>query len=353
MTNFGKIPIVMLLSTILVGMVLANVGLLPAYALPASKYGVMTSGSSAGGFANPAVGSTITGSAATNDPSVTKVKFQWLDPGGSVVQMVTDLTSTPAGGSECMTTATKYTGGVRSSDVAAGGGFICFSDAFTIPGPVGDWAMKAAFCTTSQTCSPPHIVNQRAISFVAEEGAPSTGCAAAIVDICIDVDGIATPLSGVGVAANEQVFVGAVLSTWPSLFGAPGTPPFPEGLDMFDNDANLAWTFGAAGDDLHLEDPTGACSTAIRDAFHNFGFDCVVLDLDGSFATFVVPPGFAGQPVSCDFEGAFAFPSPPAVGGCPPFLGPNSVKFFDFNGDGVYKNGEDIVLDVNGDGIFN
>jgi hypothetical protein len=146
-----------------------------------------------------------------------------------------------------------------------------------------------------------------------------------LIDRIIDLDGIAT--ADVGGPGDQQVTPGAALTSWPTGGGS-------EGIDMFDNDGNAAWTFGAAGDDLHLEDPAGACETAIRDGVHNLGADCKVLDIDGSLTD--------GQPVNCDFEvGAF----------CPPGL-PDNVKFHDANGDAVYNNGEDIVLDVNGNGVF-
>ncbi len=147
------------------------------------------------------------------------------------------------------------------------------------------------------------------------------------VDRCIDTDGTATPGDGFAnplTAGSIQVFRGAPLHAWPTGGGF-------EGLDMFDNDGNAAWTFGPAGDDLHVEGP--AHPGAIRNAFHD-PTDPVVLDYNGSL--------WAGQPVNCDFEfGAF----------CPPTL-PGLVKFFDSNGNGLWDNGEDIVLDVNGNGIF-
>jgi hypothetical protein len=99
------------------------------------------------------------------------------------------------------------------------------------------------------------------------------------------------------------------------------------GLDHFDNDGDFAWTFGPAGDDLHLEDPfAGTCPTAIRDADHDLGLDCIVLDLDGSL--------FDQQPVSCDNP-------------CDP-----AMSFFDANGNGFYDDGEDIILDANVNGVF-
>ena len=143
-------------------------------------------------------------------------------------------------------------------------------------------------------------------------------------DQLIDADGIATNGVGVGTVKN-----GDVISFWPDNSN--------EGLDWFDNDGNGVWS---DGDDLHLENPLGACSTGQRGGEHALGFDCAVLDLDKSL--------FDGQLVDCDLE--FLLPAP--VGGpsttCPTLLG-----WIDSNGDGSYNNGEDIVLDVNNDGIFN
>ena len=144
-------------------------------------------------------------------------------------------------------------------------------------------------------------------------------------DSFIDVDGIATTGRGVPLGINVQF--GDALSSWPTGF-------YTEGLDWFDNDATCTWTLG---DDLHLEDPAGACTTAIRNGVHEVGADCPLLDLDGSF--------FNGQQVDVDLETGTTFT------GCP---GPDPfVKFYDMNGNGFYDNGEDIVFDGNNDGIFN
>jgi hypothetical protein len=151
-----------------------------------------------------------------------------------------------------------------------------------------------------------------------------------IIDFCIDGDGIATPGRGAFTAS-----VGNSLSTWP----ASGIPA--EGIDAFNIPGGVWNNVAVGGSDIHLEDPAGACSTALRDAVHNNNVDvqdCVVLDLDGSLVN--------GQPVDCDFEGAIPFTF------CPPFAGANSVTFIDANGDGGYNNGEDIIFDVNGNGIF-
>ena len=50
---------------------------------------------------------------------------------------------------------------------------------------------------------------------------------------------------------------------------------------MFDNDGDGAWTFGVAGDDLHVEDPA-THPGAIREGTHDDGLDPLVLDYDGS-----------------------------------------------------------------------
>ncbi len=151
------------------------------------------------------------------------------------------------------------------------------------------------------------------------------GCAGAVADICIDADGTAS--AGDGIATAAEVGLGRPLTPFPQ-------PVFNgSGLDMFDNDANQAWTFGPLGDDLHVEAPL-FCPSGIRNGEHEQGQDCVVLDYNGSLTT--------GQVVSCDLEvGAF----------CVAPL-PSPITFNDANGNGAWDNGEDIVLDVNNDGVF-
>jgi hypothetical protein len=151
-------------------------------------------------------------------------------------------------------------------------------------------------------------------------------------DQCIDVDGITSV--GRGGPGSVDVLVGAPLSFWAPV-GTVGTPP--EGIDYFDNDTSCSWTLG---DDLHLEDPVGACGTAIRNTAHDLGQDCKVLDLNNSLIN--------GQPVDVDLERNedFRASGTCATPGIDPRLG-----FFDANGDGGYNNGEDIVLDINGNGI--
>ena len=148
-----------------------------------------------------------------------------------------------------------------------------------------------------------------------------------LTDVCIDADGIAT--AGRGLPGAGEVFAGQALTSWP-------TGRWTEGLDWFDNDGTCTWT---PGDDLHLEDPAGACATGFRDGWHdqNATFqDCAVLDLDASF--------FDGQQVDVDLETGTTFT------GC---LGVDPLlKFYDLSGNGFWDNGEDIVLDANNNGVF-
>jgi hypothetical protein len=112
-------------------------------------------------------------------------------------------------------------------------------------------------------------------------------------DRYIDVDGISTV--GRGLPGGIDVHVGFVLSGWPTALS-------PEGIDWFDNDGTCTWTMG---DDLHLENGGGTCITGIRDGTHDFGSDCIVLDLDGSF--------FHGQQVDVDLETGNLFTGCPSL----------------------------------------
>ena len=151
--------------------------------------------------------------------------------------------------------------------------------------------------------------------------APPVVACGGVFDTCIDADGTAT--AGDGLPGAADVLPGTALTSFPATFNSSG-------LDWFDNDGDGMWTLGAAGDDLHVEDIAFCPSAAgFRNGFHDLGSDCKVLDIDGSL--------FAGQGVFCDLE----------VGGCP-----GSVKFHDMNGNTAWDDGEDIVLDANGNGIF-
>lgn len=149
------------------------------------------------------------------------------------------------------------------------------------------------------------------------------------IDICIDGDGIASSAAG-----SFSAVWGMSLNTWP-------TGGFNEGIDWFDFDANDAWTAGGLNDAIHLEDGNGSCGTGIRDGSHQLGQDCIVLDLGANLAA---------QHVDCDLEtGTFCGPTKIT------YLTTNGIKFLEgeVSSDGFYNNGEDIIIDVNGDGIFN
>jgi len=146
-----------------------------------------------------------------------------------------------------------------------------------------------------------------------------------LFDRRIDLDGTASTGPGGLADWDAGVCAGTPLARWGLSNG--------EGIDMFDNDLNGDWTFGPRGDDLHLEG-NATCATGIRNASHELGLDCKVLDIDGSLLT--------GQPVTCDLEFQIPFLSP-----CPP-----KVVFHDADGDGAYDNGEDVIYDSNLNGIL-
>src|SRR3990170_4419463 len=144
-----------------------------------------------------------------------------------------------------------------------------------------------------------------------------TGCAPGVLDICVDGDGIATAGPGTFTIAVGD----AVLSA-----SAGGNPA---GLDLIDR--GVVDGLYQAGDDLMVEDPIGTptCATAARQGLYDNNVlfkDCVVLDPDGSLAD--------GDFVTCD-----------AGGGC-------GLWFRDDDGDGRYDEGEDLIVDVNGNGVF-
>jgi hypothetical protein len=153
-------------------------------------------------------------------------------------------------------------------------------------------------------------------------------------DLVIDADGTASP--GDGVPRDIDTPLGARLSDFPVQGVADA------GLDWFDNDSDGQWTPGEDGDDLHSEDPA-TCPTAIRDSDHDLGADCKVLDLNSSLVD--------GQAVDCDLEVNAGFTEPHvSSGGCPSAL--NNIRYHDANGDLSWDDGEDIILDVNGNGVF-
>lgn len=151
-------------------------------------------------------------------------------------------------------------------------------------------------------------------------------------DAIIDADGTASRFSGD--PAAREVSEGDSLSTFPVA------NPNDSGLDAFDQDGDGQWTLsddGEAGDDLHVEGPA-FCATGIRDGIHQEGEDCLVLDNNDDLTT--------GDPVDCDLEvGANLSGS---FDTCPP----SGVTYHDANSNGAWDDGEDIVLDANGNLVF-
>lgn len=144
-----------------------------------------------------------------------------------------------------------------------------------------------------------------------------TGCEAATSDVCIDGDGIASPQPG-----SFEVAIGDPLTPFPDNLATL------TGLDLFDRAP-----FGTLtqDDDFHAEDPA-LCPTATRNAVHELGGDCKVLDVNGDLAN--------GEPVTADCE----------FGGCSG--APYFLKFHDANANGDWDQGEDLVADNNNNGVF-
>ena len=146
----------------------------------------------------------------------------------------------------------------------------------------------------------------------------------------IDLDGTTT--TGVGILVDQEVYIGAPLTNFPTAYDV-------EGIDWFDNDASLSWTLG---DDIHVEG--SAYPTALRDGYHDNNVtyvDPVVLDLDSSLLD--------GQPVAVDLETGTLDPS--GTLGWVPAMDPQ-ISFFDTNGMTGWDDGEDLVLDTDLNGEF-
>lgn len=137
-----------------------------------------------------------------------------------------------------------------------------------------------------------------------------------------DIDGTATPLGGSG--ADAEVFVGAPLTAF-----ADGGD---HGLVLADYDANGRYTPGIEGDDFFAEG--SVCATGVRDGSFTPGADCPVLDFNGS----LTGPTAGG----CDLGTGTGCVAP----------APGSVSFYDADADGVWDDGEDIIIEGNGNGVF-
>ncbi|MBI2852662.1 MAG: hypothetical protein HYX84_06140 [Chloroflexi bacterium] len=146
------------------------------------------------------------------------------------------------------------------------------------------------------------------------------------IEPIIDADGTTTALNGLGVPANVQVRIGSPLTSWPNPGGLD-----VEGIDWLDNDwdgvSPRTWT---AGDGLHVEGP--AYPGAIRNALHD-ATDPVVL-----------APTPLGAAVSVDLEGNIDFGGGSGVD--------PRLKYYNANGLTNWDDREDIVLDLNMDGVF-
>ncbi len=197
----------------------------------------------------------------------------------------------------------------------------------------------------------------------------TTQTAYAQVDILLDCDGTNTtpPPASDGCSTSQEVTPGSTLTPFPT--GVPtmasGIPA--AGLDWFDRDNSKTWT---PGDDLHSE-AQATCPTANvgapRNGQHDLGTDCPILDLDGNLGMFTHPSSsFLVDIVDCDLEtggspsgfqtaGVFGFATIPCQDARPNVL----ITFFDLPDpnnmnmpNGFWNDGEDIVLDVNGNLIF-
>jgi hypothetical protein len=154
----------------------------------------------------------------------------------------------------------------------------------------------------------------------------------AVPEPIIDADG--TVSSGDGVPGAVEVAVLDPLASWPTGFDA-------EGIDWFDTDHNGLWTIG---DDIHVEG--AAYPTAFRDGLHDSNPDYqdpTVLDLDGSLVD--------GQPVDVDLETGTIDPWNAGFPHNTSQMDPR-IKWYDTDGGGNWTDGEDIVLDLNNNGIF-
>jgi hypothetical protein len=151
-----------------------------------------------------------------------------------------------------------------------------------------------------------------------------------LVDVCIDGDGIASPLAGS--ASDYEAVWGNTYDTWHTGF-------YIEGIDWFDLNDDNVWT--PFVDAIHLEDPNGTCSTGIRSgATHNSGLDCIVLDEGSNLVD--------GEAVDCDLEsGTFCGATKTT------YLSTTGMKFIDSNGNNFWDNGEDIIIDTDNSGDFN
>ncbi len=177
--------------------------------------------------------------------------------------------------------------------------------------PTNPWVQ----ITVSYNSVPDHLAHG---DFLVDPRHPCPPPPCPVNDVIVDADGTAS--AGDGIPGAVQVKCGDILIAFP-MFTPIGNGC---GLDLIDRDGSgTNWT---PGDDLMVEG-TAFCPTAIRDAIYQAGFDCKVLDVNGDLV--------GGEFVTCDVE----------IGGC-------RLSFHDANGNGYWDDGEDIIRDGNGNGVF-
>ena len=160
----------------------------------------------------------------------------------------------------------------------------------------------------------------------------------AFADIIIDLDGITTPGKGIG----QEVSPGDDLVAWPT-----GFPPEEKkaGIDWLDIDnipTAKTWTNG----DVLFSEDDHTCPTATRNQQFDppaggNTIDCVIIQ---------VPLGpIPVLTTDCDLETGVSFSGLFGIGNMCQDTRPNvQLAFFDTDGDTFWSNGEDIILDTNG-----
>jgi hypothetical protein len=139
-------------------------------------------------------------------------------------------------------------------------------------------------------------------------------------DFIIDADGTST--SGDGLPAKVETPAGATIVSFESTVADISEDVrFVQGQSIlwYDSDLNGKWS---SGDDLVLEQ-------GVNDTDYDLGTDLVILDANNSLSD-----GLVG---TAQLQG---------IGGL------LRIYFYDADSDGGWDTGEDIIVDVNGDGDY-
>jgi len=159
------------------------------------------------------------------------------------------------------------------------------------------------------------------------------------VDVIIDLDGIATPGKGVG----QEVSPGDDLVAWPTGFPPEEKKAGIDWLDIDKNPTDKTWTNG----DVLFSEDDHTCPTATR----NQQFDPPD-PVDGTIDCVIIQVPLGPIPVlitDCDLETGVSFSGLFGIGNMCQDTRPNvQLAFFDTDGDTFWSNGEDIILDTNG-----